>query len=283
LTQNTTYRIVFNEPIVTGGVFQGWNGVESTISLGTRNGISSYSITFIDWKGSYTGKTEHCIAGSNPSSFPPAGQRFCTVLVTMQTGNGQQTQTINTTLGMKVLRIEQTNPALRSQICRFKIFRQGVEVRQEVRATCPEVQVIPCSLDPTGIKSFKITKDRFISRVDVTNKSVTQVFLPPSNTPVFEIKDLPPECLNVYVASVVAPPFVASNLPSPGFELWDFKAQICSMVGCPPPTYEVLCEDCCESCPDGTCALECDGKICCYNDYGLSVREIELTNYCGGG
>jgi hypothetical protein len=275
------FKLIFQLAVRGNGSFSGWQGEVTSNFTYPFNSINDYCLLVTNPNiGCSPRKYDYGIWDNN-SAYRQIGDFYFAVRIW---ANGQTYDYfLGRAQGIKVDFIA-VDPAKRSTKCEFKIFdKNGTQIYSESRATCPQVQVIPCSLDPTGIKSIKLTKDKLISRVDVTNKSVTQIFLPPSNTPVFEIKDLPPECLNVYVASVVAPPFVASNLPSPGFELWDFKAQICSMVGCPPPTYEVLCEDCCESCPDGTCALECDGKICCYNDYGVSIREIELTNYCGGG
>jgi hypothetical protein len=166
--------------------------------------------------------------------------------------------------------------------CQFKVFKNGQIVHQETRAVCPTVEKIPCSL--VGVpKTIEIKKTPYLDRVDLVNKSVEQIYLPPSNTPVLEVKDLAPQCLNVYLTYILAPPLLTSAIPSPGFNPYQFIAQICSAPGCPPPEYQVTCDSCgCESCPGDTCPVECNGVICCYNDYGTSVKEIPLANYCGG-
>jgi hypothetical protein len=250
LTQNTGYQLVYESPIVSNGILQGWTNVESKFGLGTRNGISAWSITFVDWKGTYNGKLQHSNASSNPANYPPSGQRYVTVYLNLTTGNGQQVVQINTNSGLWGLRIEQTNAALRSTSCKFKIFKNGVEVRSETRATCPEVQLIPASLS-SETKSIAIQKAANLERTEVNNTGI------------------PPECLNIYTTSNTS-----NGVGS------EFKAQICSSPGSPPPQYEVICCAPCDSCPAGTCPIECGGQICCYGADGISVKSIALANYC---
>ena len=84
---------------------------------------------------------------------------------------------------------------------------------------------------------------------------------------------------------VTAPPFLQETVPLPGaVNPYVFIAQISSAPNCPPPEYTVIC-DCamCESCPDGTCPVECNGHICCYDTTtGVAVKEIPIDEYCGG-
>lgn len=163
----------------------------------------------------------------------------------------------------------------------FKVFKNGQEVYQQTSSTIPTVEVIPCSLSP-DLKTFKVYKTPYLDRVDVVDKSINQIYLPLSNSPVIEVKPLPPECLNVYLTYILAPGLIAEFIPSFGYNPYQFITQICSSVGCPPPSYEVVCDDCCEKCPPGTCPIECGGQICCYNAAGISVQSIALNNYCGG-
>jgi hypothetical protein len=162
----------------------------------------------------------------------------------------------------------------------LKIFKNGQQVYQQTSSTIPIVEVIPCSLSQ-DLKTFKIYKTPYLDRVDVVDKAINQIYLPPSNSPVIEVKPLPPECLNVYLTYILAPGLIAEYIPSFGYNPYQFITQICSSVGCPPPSYEVICDDCCEKCPAGTCAIECGGQICCYNSQGISVKSIALNNYCG--
>jgi hypothetical protein len=147
---------------------------------------------------------------------------------------------------MKLIDFISCNPVKHKSKCDFKIFAQnGTLIRTETRATCPEVQVIPASL-ATDTKSLKIKKIADLERIEVNNIGI------------------PSECLNFYTTWVST----------------EFKAQICSDPGCLPPQYEVICCATCESCPAGTCAIECGNQICCYGADGISVQSIALANYC---
>ena len=57
-------------------------------------------------------------------------------------------------------------------------------------------------------------------------------------------------------------------------------AQICSPAGCPPPEYNYECKNCCRSCPPNTCAIECEGHVCCYESDGIAVESIPIGEYC---
>jgi hypothetical protein len=123
--------------------------------------------------------------------------------------------------------------------------KNGALIRAETRATYPEVQVIPCSLS-TETKAIVIKKLANLERIEINNTGI------------------PSECLNVYTSGITT----------------DFQAQICSSPGCPPPQYEVICCAPCQSCPAGTCAVQCGNQICCYGADGISKQSIALANYC---
>lgn len=167
--------------------------------------------------------------------------------------------------------------------CTFTITKNGAIVHTETRAICPEVEKLPCRLSPE-IKRIEIEKLAYLERVEVRDQSINTVYLPPANTPLIDVSPLPTECLDIYLTYVLAAPFLSNYVPLPGaFNLYQKIAQICSAPDCPPPQYQVLCNSCgCESCPSGTCAIECGEHICCYNDDGVSVAQIPLENYCGG-
>jgi hypothetical protein len=134
-----------------------------------------------------------------------------------------------------------------------------------------------------GSKAIEIKKLPYLERVEVRNQSINPTFIGLSNAPILDVSPLPPECLNVYLTYILAPPILSNYVPLPGvFNPYQFIAQICSAPGCPPPLYDVICSDCCEKCPDYTCPIECGDEICCYNDYGVSVQTIPKSNFCGG-
>lgn len=168
----------------------------------------------------------------------------------------------------------------------FKIFKQGVEVHFETRTTPPQVEVIPCSLSAVS-KAIKIKKYPYLDRVEVVPYFYDVrwgLLTDSSNYGFLLVKgQIPSECLNIYnndVTSTIPATFGnAANTPE---KLYRLIGQICSAPGCPPPVYNVACDDCCQSCPDGTCPIDCDGQICCYNYHGLSIQTISKVNYCGG-
>ncbi|MEM6613297.1 MAG: hypothetical protein AAF652_13775, partial [Cyanobacteria bacterium P01_C01_bin.72] len=94
---------------------------------------------------------------------------------------------------------------------------------------------------------------------------------------------LPTECLNIYKTFTAAPPFPNNTVPTAAiFNPYEFVAQICSDVGCPPPEYTVVCR-CGEECPAGTCAVFCGDHVCCHDpNTGNSVYQIPLGEYSGG-
>lgn len=137
-------------------------------------------------------------------------------------------------------------------------------------------------------KVIKIKKIPFLERVEVVNYGydVRLGFAidGPKDYGFLLVKDnIPDECLNIYKNNI------ASTIPNNFFQIantaennYQLIAQICSAPDCLPPQYNVEC-DCdrnCEECPPGTCPLSCDDRICCYDDYGKSIKEILIDNYC---
>jgi hypothetical protein len=170
--------------------------------------------------------------------------------------------------------------------CIFKVFFKGKEVYTEARPVCPQVQKIPCKVSDTQ-KVIRINKLPYLDRIEVIPWAydVRWGLITDSNKYGFLLVKgkIPDECLNIYSnssTSLIPTNFgTITNTPENGFNL---IAQICSAPGCPPPEYTVICDCDCQSCPDGTCPIECGDHICCYNDYGVSVQSIPASDYCGG-
>jgi hypothetical protein len=163
----------------------------------------------------------------------------------------------------------------------FKIFKNGQIVYTEARATAPEVEKIPCRLS-TIEKQIKIEKLPYLEKVEVVPFQYSAYKLPGVPAPIVEASKIPPECLNIYNNAIYVIPPSGQSLNPNSIPFDSFIAQICSAPGCPPPEYQVIC-DCnnCQSCPDGTCPVECDGQVCCYGSDGVSVQAITLADYCG--
>jgi len=168
--------------------------------------------------------------------------------------------------------------------CEFTITKNGAVVHTETRDDCPEVEKLPCRLSDES-KEIEIEKREYLERIEVRNQDINLIYVSPLEAPLIDSSPLPPNCLNIYQTFVTAPPFLSNYVPLPGaFNLYSYVEQICSAPGCPAPEYTVIC-DCnsCESCPSRTCAVECDGHICCYDtETGISVKQINLNDYCEG-
>lgn len=159
--------------------------------------------------------------------------------------------------------------------CVFKVIKNGETVYQETRSECPEVEQLDCHLSDE-YKEIKIEKLPYLKRLEVVDYSIETFGLN------IVRGNIPDECLNIYRNDTTG--VIPTPVPVPGgiYQSWDYIAQICSAPNCPSPEYTVICGcDRCESCPSDTCAVECDGQICCYNDLGVAVKQIDISNYCG--
>jgi hypothetical protein len=129
--------------------------------------------------------------------------------------------------------------------CQFKITKNGQTVHTETRAVCPEIQKIPFDLSDVE-KQIEIKKLADLEQIEINNT------------------DIPAECLNIYITGNTT----------------QYQGQICSSPGCPPPKYDVICCGPCESCPDGSCAVTCGDRICCYDQNGIAVKTISKASFC---
>ena len=151
--------------------------------------------------------------------------------------------------------------------CKFVIYKNQQIVHSETREECPEVEILPCRLS-SEVKQIKIEKLIYYQGIEVVNFARDTIFT----------VSIPSNCLNIYVTNLQP-----SIIPLPDvYSDYIFVAQICSNIGCPPPEYNVICDCECESCPDGTCPVECGAHICCYEASGVAVKSIPIENYCDG-
>ena len=165
--------------------------------------------------------------------------------------------------------------------CTFKVYLDGEIVHEETREECPEVEVLPCRLSDE-IKQIQIQKLPFLERIEIVNETREIIYTP---FPLIVDNNTPSECLEIYKTLITAPTGINEFVPLPGaVNPYQHITQICSASGCPPPQYTVIdnCNgDDCKSCPDGTCPIECDDVICCYDEQGIAVKSIPLADYCG--
>ena len=168
--------------------------------------------------------------------------------------------------------------------CIFKVFLNGVEVKNESRNECPEVEQFNCNLSEE-YKEIKIDKLPLLDRIEVINENYDFTIDPNNNLNYdIDVNNAPSECLNIYKNPTIAP----IDIQIETFEInlvsqYTFIAQICSYPGCPAPQFEVICGDCktdCEQCPENTCPVECGEHICCYGTDGVAVKQIALDDYC---
>ena len=164
--------------------------------------------------------------------------------------------------------------------CVLTIYKDEKIILEKGHAQCPEVEILPCRLSEVN-KELKIEKQPFLERIEVIPYAYQNFGIN-----LFR-KDIPDECLNILKNTVAQIVPLPGGIPTPHNGPIDqdftygFVQQICSHPGCPPPEYTVVC-DCCEECPDGTCAVECGDHICCYNTLtGKAVQQIDKNNYCG--
>lgn len=158
--------------------------------------------------------------------------------------------------------------------CTFTVYKSGQIVHQENRNVCSEVEKLDSRLSNV-YKEVKVNKLAYLEGIEVVNyaKDILAV------TNNFR-SDIPSWCLNIYSTSLQP-----NIIPLEGAKYLDAKyiAQICSPPTLPPPSYQVIC-DCeknCEFCPGDTCPIRCGDRVCCYNDLGVSIKEIPISNYCG--
>lgn len=163
--------------------------------------------------------------------------------------------------------------------CIFTITLNDEIVYQETRDTCPEVEILPCRLSDIR-KEIKIGKIPYLERIEVVPYGYQNLGLA-----VYQAI-IPDECLNIYKNETVTIIPQVEGFPTPtnsAQSTYGYITQICSPEGCPPPEYQVICNcDDCESCPENTCSVECEGNICCYDKTtGKSIKSIPIDNYCG--
>ena len=282
LTQNTSYQLVTREAVIRNGKLQGW-GSEFSRSIGTYNGIQSWKMRVIYKGNSFIEADKQYSQGEfgDNLSFGNRQANFSIDLIS-------QGVLINrgispSSFGLWMIRLEPTTVSLRKTICTFKIYRNGQLKKTEVRNVCPEVIQLPCQLKEYS-NVIKIEKLPYLEKIEVVPYAYSAYKIPGVGAPIPQADPIPSNCLNVYNNAIFVIPPPIDALKDPDAVPFDsFIEQICSAPGCPPPEYEVLCDSCgCESCPGDTCPVECGDHICCYNDYGVSVKEIAKSDYCGG-
>lgn len=160
--------------------------------------------------------------------------------------------------------------------CKLTIALNGQTVHEETRDTCPDVEKLPCRLSEKR-KEIKILKKPWVEGIEVINFA-RGISILRNGLPISFSSEIPKHCLNIYNTNVSG-----SIIPLPNIYLeFDHIDQICSVPACPPPEYQVICDCDCRECPPNTCAVACDGYICCYDtSTGFSVESIPSAEYCG--
>lgn len=280
---NTNYRF-YRRVIPTANLSTGVWGNESLVSPGfVSNGIVSWNLRVV-WRQSSFSRfppTARFFTGeSQPYSTLSINDRQADFYLSYTNNLGTVTERfLGTSTGVWVTRIEATNPALRFTQCIFKVFKDNQVVYQRTASVCPSAEIIPCVLSDE-LKKITINKTPYLSAISVLPYGIHAVKIQGFPFPLQQQYPIPANCLNVYrdeIFDII--PNDDPNDPVAG----DFIAQICSSVGCPPPQYQIICKcNDCENCPPGTCPVKCGDKVCCYDDYGKSIREIPIEDYCGG-
>jgi hypothetical protein len=133
---NTSYQLVYRQPIISGGQLQGWNSNESTTSLGTFNGISNWRMRFVLNGGAVVLTNPFCTFFNGD---PGISNRQCQIYCDITSQGITTNKLIGSSFGSWGLRVQPSNAALRSQSCYFKVFKNGAVVYQRSESTCPTV------------------------------------------------------------------------------------------------------------------------------------------------
>jgi hypothetical protein len=290
LSANTSYKLVHQEAIVRNGLFQGWSGEVVPFSSRQFNGIQDWYVTFDKTLRQNGVTVQKYKTGYPPNdsfdyyedgTFPPAGYRSIVSTIWVLSEGTWRAINFGSSIGMWFKRWQPANLSLATTQCQFKVFKKGQVVHSETRATCPQVEVIPCSLS-AETKAIAIKKLPYLEKVEVVPYQYSAYKLPGVGAPIVQADKIPDQCLNIYNNAIYVIPPSGQGIYPNATPFDSFIAQICSAPGCPPPIYDVICDDCCQKCPDYTCPIECGDEICCYNDYGVSVQVIPKSNFCGG-
>ena len=130
-------------------------------------------------------------------------------------------------------------------------------------------------------ETYKINKADYVPGVFTKQLQVTDEaynFVPRTLDPINPYLEIPRHCWNIYM--------VAYPLPTPFLLISTAEVQLIMQICTDDPgtferpILEVSC-GCGESCPEGTCPVECTDHVCCYGSDGISVQEIPLINYDG--
>jgi hypothetical protein len=154
----------------------------------------------------------------------------------------------------------------------FTVLSNGQEIYKSVRPQKPTVEKIGCSKQ-IPIKVQIRTSPLGLVEVskNFQNFSATTQYTSPN------------ECI---VVTNIIPYLPLGSTTGSLDKLTEHVGQYCSSKGCPEPETiflaDTTCSRFCESCPDDTCPIECGDHICCYNNYGISIKEIPIADYCGG-
>jgi len=292
LSRNTAYRIKYRSYKTTpDGQPSQWDTTERTLSTQyIIDGIESWWLD-VDHPNPiypprsfykrYPPEARYVTREILGNVTPPSSYRTANFRLGYISKGIETIRSVLSEVGIWFTNLEAVDPAKRTSACVFRIYRNGQIVHQETRSVCPEVEKTAYQLS-NDIKERSIDKVAYTERIEIRDQSITPIFVGPTDLPLIDVKPLPRNCLNIYSTYTLAPPLLSEYVPLPGvLNPYSFIQQICSVSGGPPPEYEVIC-GCtdCEKCPPETCPVYCDGQICCYNDYGVSVKEIPIDRYC---
>lgn len=128
---------------------------------------------------------------------------------------------------------------------------------------------------------YKINKADYLPGVFTKQLQLTDEaynFVPRTLDPINPCLEIPRHCWNIYMVAYPLPtPFLLISTAQV-----EFVMQICTddPGTFERPQLEITC-GCGESCPEGTCPVECTDHVCCYGNDGVSLKEIPLVNYDG--
>lgn len=209
--------------------------------------------------------------GFGKKGNPPDGNRNRLYTIRITDSNGKDIRLYHGfSQGHKIFGFEPKYPEQAAVLCpsdwKIEVFHCGELTHQETSEAYPEVEVIaPELMDTKSITVDSIPKNH---HVEISNASYS---ISGNSPPSISKKSIPSHCLNIYKVngSFFNPSANSNNSENP----LQLIAQVCSAKCTPPPEVEVVCLPP-EKCPPGTCTVECNGVICCYDKNGISVKSF---------
>jgi len=163
--------------------------------------------------------------------------------------------------------------------CKFSVYLCGHLVLESIKDDCPEVEIIKCEPQlPQGITARIDPWDTVILIEGKVGNlpPLISIFWANIGRIVTAFSFDPTILIELAKEAQTNPNECILALKINKFNKIDILGQFCSTCDCVFPEYQVTCND--GKCPDGTCEVECEDHLCCYDKEGkavLTINEID--------